>query len=144
MKRKGKQKVQMKRLNWDSEFYVDLLRGTGFIISEPAEVTVDGTRQKSMYGPQSPLYGTTYEDEQSFIERYRCRCGAFKSRQFEGEICPICGTKVEFRDSDINVTGWISLGNNKIISPYYFNVLQQAIGKTVFPDIIYANAHLPG
>lgn len=138
MKRKGKQKVQMKRLNWDSEFYVDLLRGTGFIISEPAEVTVDGTRQKSMYGPQSPLYGTTYEDEQSFIERYRCRCGAFKSRQFEGEICPICGTKVEFRDSDINVTGWISLGNNKIISPYYFNVLQQAIGKTVFPDIIYA------
>lgn len=138
MKRKGKQKVQMKRLNWDSEFYVDLLRGTGFIITEPAEVTVDGTRQKSMYGPQSPLYGTTYEDEQSFIERYRCRCGAFKSRQFEGEICPICGSKVEFRDSDINVTGWISLGNNKIISPYYFNVLQQAIGKTVFPDIIYA------
>ena len=128
----------MRRLNWDGEFYSDILKGTGFIITEPAEVNIDGTKQKSMYGPQSPLYGTSYEDEQSFIERYRCKCGAFKSRQFEGEICPICSTKVEFRDSDINVTGWISLGNNRIISPYYFNVLHQTLGKNVFPDIIYA------
>lgn len=133
-----KQKVRMRRLSWDSEFYTDIIKGTGFIITEPAEVNIDGTKQKAMYGAQSPLYGTSYEDEQSFIERYRCKCGSFKSRQFEGEICPICNTKVEFRDSDINVTGWISLGNNKIISPYYFNVLQGAIGKSVFPDIIYA------
>lgn len=137
-KTKKKRRVEMVRLNWDSEFFNDIFSGNGFIITEPAEVNIDGTKQKSLYGPQSPLYGTTYQDEQSFIERYRCKCGAFKSRQFEGEICPICGTKVEFRDSDINVTGWITLGDNRIVSPYYFNVLQQAIGKQVFPDIIYA------
>lgn len=135
-KKKNTKRVRLKRLNWDACFYSDLLNNTGFIITEPAEVSLDGTKQKSMYGPQSPLYGTTYEDDQSFIERYRCQCGSFKSRLFEGETCPVCNTKVEFKDSDINMTGWISLGNNRIINPYYFNLLQGAIGKSAFPDII--------
>lgn len=138
MKKNKKRKVRIRRLNWDALFYSTLLDGTGFIITEPAEINLDGTKKKAMYGAQSPLYGTTYEDEQSFVERYRCQCGAFKSRQFEGEICPICGTPVEFRDSNINTVGWISLGDYKIINPYYFNLLSQTIGKKVFPDIIYA------
>ena len=79
---------------------------------------------------------TSYEDEQAFIERYRCQCGEFKGRLFEHEICPICGTPVEYKDSNINVTGWISLGDNRIISPYYYNVFLSALGKTIFPDII--------
>ena len=137
-KKGGKQKVILKRLNWDACFYSDILTNKGFVITEPAEVSLDGSKQKSLYGPQSPLYGTTYEDDQSFIERYRCQCGAYKSRLFEGEKCPVCETKVEFRDSDINMTGWISLGNNRIINPYYFNLLQGAIGKSTFPDIISA------
>lgn len=128
----------MRRLNWDAEFYSDLLMGKAFTITEPAEISLDGQKRKSLYGPQSPLYGTNYEDEQAFIERYRCNCGEFKGRIFEGETCPICGSKVEYKDSDINMTGWISLGENRIISPYYFNVLSSAIGKTAFPDIIYA------
>ena len=128
----------MHRLNWDATFYSDLLLGKAFIITEPAEISLDGQKKKSLNGPQSPRYGTTYEDEQAFIERYRCRCGEFKGRIFEGEICPLCSTPVEYKDSDINMTGWISLGANRIISPYYFNVLSSAIGRTVFPDIIYA------
>ncbi|WP_164130833.1 hypothetical protein, partial [Sharpea azabuensis] len=78
------------------------------------------------------------EDEQSFIERYRCECGAFVGKQFEHEICPICGTPVEFKDSNINTTGWISLGENKIINPLYYNLLSNAIGNTPFADIISA------
>ena len=138
MAKNKKTKVRFTRMNWDAQFYHDLLNGDAFIISEPAEVSLDGTRHKSLYGPQSPLYGTTYEDEQAFIERFRCRCGAFKGRQFEGEICPLCNQPVESRDSNINITGWITLGENRIISPYYFNLLQNAIGKSVFPDIIYS------
>lgn len=137
-KKKKKQYVRLSRRNWDVDYYLDLMNGTGFQITEPAEVSLDGNKEKALYGPQSPLYGTNYEDEQAFIERYRCKCGAFTSRQFEGEICPICHTKIEYKDADINMTGWISLGDNKIINPYYFKVLQQAIGKTVFPDIIFA------
>lgn len=136
IKRKKKTAVIMRRLNWDAEFYADMLKGDAFIITEPAEISLDGTKHKSLYGPQSPLYGTSYEDEQAFIERYRCQCGEFKGRLFEHEICPICGTPVEYKDSNINVTGWISLGDNRIISPYYYNVFLSALGKTIFPDII--------
>lgn len=138
MKKKSKEHVKLLRRNWDVDFYHDLLNGDGFIISEPAKINLDGSEQKSLYGADSPLYGTTYEDENSFIERYRCQCGEFKSRQFEGQVCPLCGTKVEYKDSNIKVTGWISLGENKIINPYYYNILSSAIGSNVFPDIIYA------
>ena len=137
MAKKKKQKVRLRRLNWDVEFYIDIIQGRGFVITEPAEVSLNGTKQKSLYGPQSPLFGTSYEDEQAFIERYRCQCGSFKGRQFEGEICPVCGHKVEYKDSDINFTGWIQLGRTKIISPYYYNILLNAIGKRTFPEIIY-------
>lgn len=141
-KRAKERRVHMRRLNWDAMFYSDLLKGNSFIISEPAEVSMDGTKQKSLYGPQSPLYGTSYEDDQSFIERYRCTCGEFKGRHFEGEICPICGDPVEEKGSDVNVTGWISLGMDKIINPYYFNLLSNTIGNTrntkIFSDIVYA------
>lgn len=137
-RKKNKQMVRFRRLNWDIEYYYDLINGNGFQITEPAKVSLDGSKEKSLYGPESPLYGTSYEDEHSFIERYRCKCGEFKSRQFEGEICPICHTKVEFKDVDMSVTGWINLGTNRIINPYYFQILQKAIGKTVFSDIIYS------
>jgi hypothetical protein len=112
--------------------------GNGFTITEPVAISLDGSKQKTMYGPQSPLYGTTYGDDQAFIERYRCKCGKYKSRLFEGEICPYCHTKVEYRGSDINMTGWISLGDNRIISPFYYRVLQGALGKTVLSDIVFA------
>lgn len=137
-------KVKFRRLNWDACFYSDLLKGNAFIISEPAELSFDGQKKKALYGAQSPLYGTSYEDEQSFAERYRCGClsGGIKGRIFEGEICPICGQPVEYKDSDITITGWISLGDNKIISPYYYRVFQSAIGKTVFPDIINARIRI--
>jgi hypothetical protein len=128
----------MKRRNWDADFYADIATGKSFIITEPGEITLDGSKQKALYGPYSPLYGTSYEDEHSFAERYRCRCGEFKSKIFEGEICPLCGTKVEYRDADVNVFGWISLGEHKIISPYYYHLLTSAIGKKPFPDIIFA------
>ena len=132
-----KRKEKFSRMNWDNEYYYDIIYGNGFNITEPAEISLDGTKQKSLYGPQSPLYGTSYDDEHAFIERYRCRCGEFKGRQFDGEICPFCGTPVEFKDSDINITGWITL-SKQIISPYYFNLFCQTIGKEIFPDIIYA------
>jgi len=61
------------------------------------------------------------------------------SRQFEGEICPFCHSPVEYKDADINITGWISLGkNNRVINPYYYELLIKALGNKVFTDIINA------
>jgi len=136
--KKRKQAVKLSRMNWDSEYFYDIIYGNGFTITEPAEVAIDETKEKALYGAQSPLYGTSYSDEHAFIERYRCKCGEFQGRQFDGEECPICHTKVEFKDSDINVTGWIDLAPNRIINPYYFNLLSQTLGKNVFPDIVSA------
>ena len=92
-KRKRKNRVRVTRLNWDVEYVHDILTDNGFTITEPAVVKFDDTKQKSLYGARSPLYGTNYEDENAFIERYRCECGAFKGKMFVGEICPICGNE---------------------------------------------------
>lgn len=137
-KRKDKSFVIFERLNWDDEYYNDLISGVGFTITEPPEISMDETKEKSLYGPQSPLYGSSFSDEQAFIERYRCKCGKLMSKQFEGEVCPICGSTVEYRDADIKTTGWISIGEeNKIINPYFYHLLHKALGK-IFPDIITA------
>lgn len=32
--------------------------------------------------------------EQAFMDQYRCKCGRFKGKQFEGEICPFCISEI--------------------------------------------------
>jgi len=59
--------VKLTRLNWDFEYFYGILYRGDFDITEPAEITMDDTKEKSLYGPQSPLYGTSYSDEQAFI-----------------------------------------------------------------------------
>lgn len=132
----GKQTVHIRRINWDVEMTHDILTGNGFIISEKGVIDLDGQKKKPEFGPQSPRFGTTYGDEQEFVERWRCREGHIKGRMFEGEICPICGTKVEFRDVDVKQTGWVNLRYYKVINPLYFLLLEKHIGKKVFQDII--------
>ena len=135
-KRIGVERVTTNRVNWDVLFYDDIANNNGFIITEPATITLDGKINKTMYGPNSPLFGTTYGDEQAFLERYRCKCGAFKGKQFEGEECPLCHTKIEAKETDIKITGWMSLGNNVIINPYWYKIFIRLIGKKIFPEII--------
>lgn len=132
----GKQTVRISRLNWDIEYLHDIISNNGFLITEPATFQVDETKQKSLYGARSTLYGTSYEDENAFIERYRCKCGSFTGKIFEGEECPLCHTKVEFKDTNIEFTGWISLGENYVLNPYYYNRLCDCLGKNVVPEII--------
>ena len=133
----GKKRAMLARMDWDAAFYADMQNDVGFQITEPAEISLDGSKEKSMYGPQSPLYGTTYGDEREFIERWRCKCGRKKSRAYEGEECPFCHSKVEARGSNINICGWISLVKSGafVIQPLYFRILAQAIGKE-FAEIV--------
>ena len=133
----SKDVVQVNRLNWDVAYHVDMLTNNGFVISEPATFNIDESKQKSLYGARSPLYGTSYEDETAFIERHRCECGAIKGRLFEGELCPVCGKPIQAKDVDIGFTGWIYLGKgNYIINPYSYNHLADCIGKTAFTDML--------
>lgn len=131
-----KQKVYGKRRNWDGDFYRDLNANNGFIITEPADITLDGIKRKSLYGARSVLYGSTYEDEQSFTDRFRCECGRLQGRVNEGRICPFCEQEVKSEGININFTGWISLGDACVINPLYYNILSETIGKNIFPDIL--------
>ena len=134
-----KKEVRCLRLSWDLECYLDLTLRRGFLITEPPVINLDGETKKNMYGPRSPLFGTTYGDEQEFMDRTQCSCGAIKGKEFEGDICPLCGQPVEEKGTDIKYTGWIPLKNHAIIAPHYYRLLQKAIGKNVFIDMIYVN-----
>lgn len=121
------------KLNWDEECEMDLFRGRGFEITEPA---FHGKDQKNMYGIQSPLFCSDWGDEDAFSERYTCSCGETKGKIFEGETCPNCHTVIKFKDVDLSITGWIILKNHKIIHPVFYNKLSSIIGSKQFLDII--------
>lgn len=132
----GHIEVRFYRQNWDVCFYKDMLSGRGFQITQPAEVSMDGTKERNLWGARSPLYGATYGSEDEYKDRFRCKCGRLTSRQFEGETCRICNTTVEDRGTDINTCGWISIPEPAhIIQPLYFRIIAQAIGKD-FADIV--------
>lgn len=132
----GKQSVHINILNWDVEAYKDIITGNGFIINEPGQIDLDGVEKKTMNGPQSPLFGTNYGDEQDYIERYRCECGAFKGKMFLGETCPFCGKKIVEKEIDVKRMGWIPFGTDKIINPYYYEKMTRLLGKKVFPEMV--------
>jgi hypothetical protein len=90
-------------INWDEEFKSDILTGKGFVAYERP---FDKTRKKNMNGIHSPRFGTSFEDDNAFAERYRCQCGNMIGKIYEGEICKDCGTKVQFVDTDLKIFAW--------------------------------------
>ena len=132
----GKEIVRPFRRNWDVDYITDIINNKGFTITEPTTINDEDSKKKSLFGARSPLYGTDYEDEQAFLERYRCKCGEFQGEQFKGEVCPLCGEMIEARGIDVGYTGWISLGKDCIIQPYYYNLLLSVIGRHNLPDIV--------
>lgn len=136
-KAKSPEQVKFERISWDEWYYNDITNGNGFTITQSAAVTLDGKITKSQYGTNSPKYGTSYEDEQAFMERHRCECGEFKGKQFETEICPFCGTEVMERPINIKMTGWFSLGEeNVIINPHWYKIFQKLMGDKAFTQMI--------
>ena len=134
MSKKYNKGVQLEKLDWDKECERDLMLGRGFVVSQPA---ITGKDTKSMYGIQSPLFASDWSDgEDAFSDRFKCQCGAMKGKIFEGEICPECKTKIEFRDVALSYTGWIIINNYKIIQPIYYNKLASIIGNKTFNEII--------
>lgn len=125
--------VRLVKLNWDEECKRDLILGRGFLITEPAITNKD---QKSYNGIQSTRFGTDWSDERAFEDRYSCKCGALQGKIFEGETCAQCKTKVEYKDVDLSITGWIVINNHKLIQPSYYNKLANIIGTRNFKEII--------
>jgi hypothetical protein len=126
-------KVKLVKLNWDEECRRDFLFDKGFEIKEPG---FKGKEEKSLYGIHSPLFATDYGDDDAFADRYSCKCRETIGRLYDGEICPICKTKVVFRDVDLKITGWIILKKYKVIQPIFYKMIRSIIGEKMFTEMI--------
>lgn len=128
-------RIKFSRMNLESECMYDCINGRGFIISDTPFSDVDKTI-RNMDGPRSPRYGTTYGDNNEFMDRYHCKCGKYVGATFEGEVCPDCGTVIEYKDVDIMYTGWLNFYPYKIINPLFYQRLQSALSKKNLENII--------
>ena len=86
-------RIKFSKINFETECFNDCINGRGFIINDVPFSDVDKTI-KTLDGPRSVRYGTTYGDNDEFMDRYHCKCGKYIGATFEGEVCPECGTKL--------------------------------------------------
>lgn len=139
-------RIKFSRMDWEEACLEDIINGNGFYITEPPFADIDKSI-KNMYGSRSPLYGSEINDKSENIiqDRWSCECGRLTGSMFEGEVCPNCGKPVEFRETDILYTGWLSLGPTtcedqskvlKIINPLWFQRMQSALSKKNLENII--------
>ena len=128
-------RIKFERINFEAECAYDIINDRGFIIKDTPFSDVDKSI-RNMDGPRSPRFGTTYGDNNEFMDRYHCKCGKYIGAAFEGEICPECGEPIEFTDVDILYTGWINLYPYKIINPLFYKRLQSALSTKTLENII--------
>lgn len=128
-------RIKFSRLNFETECAYDCINRRGFLITEAPFADVDKSI-RNMHGPRSPLYGTTWNDTGEFAERYSCKCGRYIGAAFEGDTCPVCGTKIEYKDVDILYTGWLNFSPFKLINPLFYQRMQSALSRKVLDDII--------
>lgn len=118
--------ARVKKLDLDFECQYDLVSKKGIRISS----TESFKKSEKIYnGLQSVFFGSDFSDEQSFAERYRCKCGKMIGKMYENQICESCGTPVTYVDVDLSKTGWIIIDHFKVMSPIYAMKLSEALGR---------------
>lgn len=109
------------------EYYKeDLANGNAFIIKDKRG-EIQGERCPE--GIYSPKYGSIWQDENAFKELYSCDCGKMQGKMYLGSECPNCGTKVVFKDKNIDMTGYFYLENYQVIHPKMFTMIASLIGR---------------
>lgn len=126
--------TKLERLNLDDQRREDVLTGNGFIVSSRKAIKED---VKDPNGIFSTKYGPGLQDANAFGNRYRCKCGHTTQRFYHGLTCPVCGEKVEFRDDNFGMFGYICLKDPYyLIHPNLFMSLAFFIGERTFNNII--------
>jgi len=123
----------LERINLDTEREQDILSGKGFIVSSPKGIIKD---IKDPNGIFSPKFGQTLSDLNPFIDRYKCECGALRSRIHFGIVCKYCGTPVKYVDDDYSFFGWLVLKKHYIIHPNLYKTIEALIGYQRLINII--------
>ena len=118
--------VELFIMNLEDEMEKDLSTNNGFIITDKKGFEKSKDRKKkngkekeknvrTENGIYSPKFGTIFGDENAFEDSYSCSCGELKGTFYKGTLCSNCNTTVEFKDKNVNMTGWFVLNNYKVI-----------------------------
>lgn len=124
----------LERINIDKERVKDINSGNGFIVTAPRTIKKDIRNPNGIF---SIRFGPGLQDANAFGNRYRCKCGYTTSRFYHGLVCPACGEKVEFKDDNFSMFGYICLKDPYyLIHPNLFMSITFFIGEKDFMNII--------
>jgi DNA-directed RNA polymerase beta' subunit len=124
----------LERIDLDKEKDNDLRTGNGFIIFQHQNIKKD---LKEPNGIFSTRFGSTLNDSNPFINKYKCSCGYTMGKINNGMTCPICNTKVKFVDDNYDLFGWTVLKDEYcIIHPNLYKELETIIGTEKLYNII--------
>lgn len=113
-------------LNLDKECEYDISHGKGFFVEEPQSIKKDLKSENSIF---SSRFGCLDGDDDVFVDRYRCECGAKRGRINHNTECNICHTLVKYVDDDFEYFGWICLKEKYfIIHPNLYKAIDALLG----------------
>lgn len=126
MKIRTKPEVKLERISWDQQARLDFSAKRGFVIDEYAYKD-NKLKEKNPRGIHSQKFGTSFSDDNAFMERYSCKCKNVIGMVYNGEICPVCKTEVVFVDVNVEMTGWVFLKADRIIQPLYYRFIKKIV-----------------
>lgn len=112
------------RISLEDEFSVDMITHNGFIIGKDSKTTYNTTID-------AMINTSEYTDTE-----YRCNCGAFIGQDVVGEICPHCNSEIHLRALNFKYTGWVDIGDHKVITPTYYTILKRVLGNNMLRFIL--------
>lgn len=113
------------RRSLEVDYLVDMITHNGFEITKPNKYSEVNINIDALVN--SPRYMDT---------EYTCDCGAFIGRDVLGQKCPKCGSEISLRSLNFEYTGWINLGNHRVITPTYYKKLTRVLGKNMLKFIL--------
>jgi len=113
----------IKRLNMEHEYFSDMIMKNGFHIEND--------------DPYAPIDPQALTNSSKFTDcEFRCDCGAFIGQDIIGQKCPICHSEIMLHSLNFNYTGWVYLGNHKVITPSYYFLIKRCIGNNMLKFIL--------
>lgn len=115
--------MKLVRINEEVEFHTDMITHNGFIIQKD--------------NPYAPTNIDHLINASQFTDsEYRCDCGAFIGQDIIGQKCPMCGSEITLHSLNFRYTGWVDLGEHKVITPIYYNMLKRVLGNNMLKYIL--------
>lgn len=121
--------TEIEKIDLDKEKVDDIKYREGFIIGPYKNIKKSLKDDDGLF---SPRFGQTLQDMNTFIERYRCKCGndKYKGRIYEGIRCEKCGEKVKYVGDNFEMFAWLELKKEyKIIHPNLYKTIDVFFGE---------------